>query len=191
MKKSRLQKFVWVFFALALGTTTVFAQGWRSGMRGNQLADYYANDVCLEYISDLSEEQKASIADLNETHRSEMDELRQERRSTTDLIEKNEIRGEMLQKVEAHRNTVKNLLTEKQQEQYDELQARSGNFRGRSTAPGRGNLCPRGFRGNRNGFRGKGAGYGQSRGFNRQGNQGLRGNRGRFHNQPGCIYYNN
>lgn len=164
MKDSKLQKFAWVFFALALTTTTVFAQGWRNGNRVNS----GQNNLCLQQISGLTEDQKSSIEQLNSEHQSAMVDLRRERRSTTDIDKKNDIRDEMLEMVQAHRDEVKSFLTEEQRSEYELLQARNSNFRGK---------------GYRQGGR-------QGKSMNRQGNKGWRGNRGRNYNQPGCMYYN-
>jgi len=122
MKISKLQKFAWVFFALALGTTTVFAQGWRNGNRAfnNQKA------VGLNWIQDLTKDQKAEIDKLREKHFDEMAELRNQRSTITDPIEKIEIRSEMLKKVAAHRNKVKSVLTPEQQGQYEAIQLQQG-----------------------------------------------------------------
>lgn len=121
MKTSKLRKFAWVFFALALGTTTVFSQGLKNGKNrfNNQ------NQVCLSQISDLSEVQKTQIQEMESIHQKEMTVLRNERRSTTDAIEKNEIRGSMLQNVKSHQTAVRNLLTDEQQKQYDLLHVKS------------------------------------------------------------------
>jgi hypothetical protein len=84
-----------------------------------------------------------------------MTELRVKQRSTFDPIEKNEIRGEMLKKVKAHRNEVKSLLSEDQQKKFDVLQnagfnrggrvaCRQGGQRGQAGYGGRGG---RGYRG--------------------------------------------
>ena len=180
MKKSRLQKFAWVFFALALGTTTAVAQGWRNSNRLNNGQNY----LCLQQISNLTEEQKSSIAELREQHQSEMADLRQERRSTTDVAEKTSVRNKMLEKTESHRDAVKNLLTEEQRKEFETLHARNSNFRGQ----GRGNYGQQAVKGKRGG-RGKGAGFQSGPGMNRQGNQRWNNNRGRNYNQPGCIYY--
>ncbi len=126
MRISKLQKFAWAFFALALATTTVFAQGYGNRNRVNN----NKTGVCLEQISDLTEQQKTKIQELEQKHQTEMAELRDNRRGTVDAIEKNEIRGEMLKKVKAHRNEVKQLLTASQQEQYETLQAQQSNYRG-------------------------------------------------------------
>ena len=164
MKTSKLQKFAWVFFALTLAATTLFAQGWRNGNRAyaqnNQITP------CLTQISGLTEDQSAKISDLNEEHQEAMNELRIKRRSTVDPIEKNEIRGEMLKKVKAHREEVKGLLSEEQQKQYDQLYFRGNNYRnqrGNGNFRGRGQFRgQQGFAGNRgNGCRGNRAGYGQ------------------------------
>ena len=192
MKLSKLQKLAWVFFALALTTTTVFSQGWRNGNR------YYQNQNgnCLNYITDLSEKQQKQITEMEEKHQKEMAELRVKRRSSFDAIEKNEIRGEMLKKVEAHRNSVKNILNEEQQKQYDQLHAYGFYGRGQNFAyqngirnfQGRGNLSGgRGFvRGNRGGqcyANGNGSGRGAGR-FCRGNYRGGYGN-GNFRGNPG------
>jgi len=135
MNTSKLSKFAWAFFALVLGTATVFGQGRRNG---NSM-HYNQNQVCINQISDLSDDQKSKILEMDVIHQKEMAELRDERRSTTDAIEKNEIRGTMLKEVKAHRDAVKNLLTESQQKQFEAFfmqgnnyqnQRANGNFQG-------------------------------------------------------------
>lgn len=155
MNISKLSKFAWAFFALALTTTTVFAQGWRNGNNSQ-------NQACLEQITNLSDDQKTKIQELEKVHQEEMAKLREERRSTTDAIEKNDIRGKMLRNVKTHRNEVKNLLNEEQQKQYAQVfsgttnyrdQRGTGNFRGCCQCQGRqGNGRGQGFgkRGNPN-----------------------------------------
>ncbi len=123
MRISKLRKFAWAFFALALATTTVFAQGYGNRNRVNN----NKTGVCLEQITDLTEQQKTKIQELEQKHQTEMAELRDNRRGTVDAIEKNDIRGEMLKKVKAHRNEVKQLLTASQQEQYEALHAQGRN----------------------------------------------------------------
>ncbi len=123
MKTSKLQKLAWAFFALTLTATTVFSQGRNNGNRNFQNKDI----ICLEQISELSEQQKTQITAMEKSHQETMDKFRKERRSTTNLLEKNEIRGEMLKSVETHRNSVKNLLTENQQKEYDLLHASGKN----------------------------------------------------------------
>lgn len=171
MKTSKLKKLAWAFFALAVTSTTLYAQGWNNGKQaGNGW-----NKTCLNQISDLSDEQKTKIDDLNETHQAKMAELRTQRQSTTDAIEKSEIRTTMLKSVKTHRDEVKSLLNAEQQKQYDQLQARgnngngrgNGNFQGRGQGRGQQFAGTRGCeaRGNRSGG---GQGYGRG---NRQ-NQG-------------------
>ena len=175
MKTRSLRKLAWVFFALSLTTTTVFAQGWR---KGNKIQNTQ-NLPCITQISNLSEEQVASIEKLEASHQEQMDELRTERRSTTDAVEKSEIRTKMLKSVEAHKKEVKALLNEEQQNQYDQLQA-NGNGRYQKYTPARGNRGT-GFQGNsssgkqRNACRANasGQGYGQN---NRNWNQGRNAN---------------
>lgn len=188
MKTSSLRKFAWVFFALALTTTTVFAQGWR---KGNNVQNKQ-NQPCLTQISDLSEEQVLSIDKLNASHQETMAELRQQRQSTVDVIEKSEIRTKMLKQVEAHRNDVKSLLTEEQQAQYNELQASVGYGRNQANNQRRGNgNFNRQGRGNGNsGVRGLGNGCGNR--MSARGNGNGRSNRGMNQGRrANCIYYNN
>jgi hypothetical protein len=147
-------KFALVLITIMLGTTTIFAQGWRSANRPGYNYNY-GPGTCLTVLPDLTEDQKAKITELETTHQKAMVELRIKQRSTYEPIKKNEIRGEMLKKVQAHREEVKNLLTEEQQKQYDLLQARN-NYGGRGFVPGRrggrgqagyGGRGGRGFRG--------------------------------------------
>ena len=145
------KKFAFILIALILGTTTLFAQGWRNFNR--QSFNYgYGPGACLNYLPDLTETQKAKISALESAHQEVMAELRIKQRSTYDPVQKIEIRDEMLQKVQTHRGEVKNLLTEEQQKQYDLLHTRN-NYGGRGVAqgkrPGRGQAGygGRGYRG--------------------------------------------
>lgn len=162
MKISKLKKLAWVFFALALTTTTLFAQGWRNGNRPNNSP----NNNCINRVSGLSEEQKTKIDGLNKSHLDNMAQLRTQRQSTTDVIEKSEIRTTKLKNVKAHRDEVKSLLTAEQQNEFDALQQRwnnrngrgQGNFQGRGQ--GKGNCQFAGNYGNRGNRNGGGQGYG-------------------------------
>ena len=64
MNISKLSKFAWAIFALALTTTTVFAQGWRNGKNVN----LNQNSACLYQISDLTNNQKDQIQELVSSH---------------------------------------------------------------------------------------------------------------------------
>jgi hypothetical protein len=178
MKKSELKKLAWVFFALAMWMTPVFGQGWRNA---NQKVDTRNLD-CIALISGLSDEQKTKITTLESSHQETMAAFREERRSTVDVIEKNEIRGEMLKNVLAHRKEVRNLLNEEQQKEYDLLQARGNMYRNQP----RGNACRgnQSFRGNR-GFAPGNRGFatGNGRGCPGYG-YGNRNRPGNFRNYP-------
>ncbi|MFW6246102.1 MAG: Spy/CpxP family protein refolding chaperone [Tangfeifania sp.] len=175
MKALKITKFTLVFLTFVLTATTVFAQGWRGGNRLgygqnlNRAADS-SPLTCTNMIQGLTEEQITEIQSLESEHQKVMGELRTERRSTVDAIEKNEIRGEMLRKVNAHREEVRNLLTREQQQQYDLLQARNQGWRQgfaqgtgyaprkagfvNGNRPGRGRFvnCGRGWGGNGRGY---------------------------------------
>ncbi len=177
MNTSKLSRFAWAFFALALTTSTVFGQGYRNrnNVPNNQ------NQVCVNQITNLTDEQKTKIEELEISHQKEMTALREERQSTRDAIEKNEIRGTMLKTVKAHREQVRNLLTEDQQKQFELFNSngnnygnRNGNFRGRQQFGGQqmfagncGNCC----RGKGMGRQGNGRGNRQFNGCNRNFNQ--------------------
>lgn len=162
METSKLKKLAWVFFALALTTTTLFAQGWRNGNR----PFYGSNNNCINLISGLSDEQKTKIDGLNKSHLETMSQLRAQRQSTTDAIEKSEIRTTMLKTVKAHRDEVKSLLTPDQQKQWENLQPNrfygngreNGNFRQRGQCNG--NCQFAGYYGNRGNRNGGGQGFG-------------------------------
>ncbi|MEE4286913.1 MAG: Spy/CpxP family protein refolding chaperone [Mariniphaga sp.] len=148
----KTNKFAFILIALMLGTTTVFAQGWRNANRPGRNIE---PGTRMNILLDLTEEQQAKIEELRTAHLDAMTELRVKQRSTFDPIEKNEIRGEMLKKVKAHRNEVKSLLSEDQQKKFDVLQnagfnrggrvaCRQGGQRGQAGYGGRGG---RGYRG--------------------------------------------
>lgn len=171
MKMSKLTKLAWVFFALALTSTTLFAQGWRNGKQ----AGNGRNNNCINQVSGLTDEQKTKIDGLNETHQVKMGELRTQRQSTTDAIEKSEMRTTMLKNVKAHRDEVKSLLTAEQQKEFDLLQARGnyGNGRGNGNFQGRGQGCGQQFAGNQGcGARTNRGGGGQGYGRGNRQNQG-------------------
>ncbi len=165
MKTSKLQKLAWAFFALTLTATSVFSQGRNNGNRNLQ----NQNVLCLEQISDLSEQQKSQIAAMEKSHQESMAEFRVNRRSTSNSIEKTKIREEMLKSVETHQNSVKNLLTENQQKEYDLLHTRGNNFQNTN----RGNQPKNGYKQSRN-VAGKNQGNqaGNKKGKNKQGCKG-------------------
>lgn len=169
MKTKKFKTITWVFIALLMGTTTVFAQPGRNIDRTG-FGYGYGGGYCLNVLTDLTEEQQEQITKLEASHQEAMVELRIEQRSAVDPIEKNEIRGEMLKRVKAHRDEVRSLLTEEQKKQYDLLQARR-NYGGKGFA--------RGYRGRRGQ-----AAFGSRRGRGQMGNcryyGGGRGYRGRW-----------
>lgn len=178
MKTSKLSKFAWVFFALALGNTTVFSQGF--GNQNNRFSNQ--EKPCLTQISDLSEDQKNKIMELESGHQLNMAELRNERRSAPNAEEKNEIRDEMLLQVGQHQTEVKNLLTDVQQKEYDLLHFLGNNYRENAQSTQQGKRFNRGKSQNRgNQFaQGKGSGCnGNRNGYQqrhgRQSNQGCQG----------------
>lgn len=186
MKTLKIRRLALVFLTLVLTGSTVFAQGWRGGNRAGYGRNLnWAADTmqltCINMIQGLTEGQIIEIQSLESEHQKAMAQLRTERRSTVDAIEKNEIRGEMLKRVKAHREEVRDLLTEEQQLQYNLLQARNQGWRqgfaqGKRNVPGRA-----GFKGRNSYGRGSaGAGYGRGRSEN-----GRRNNRG-----GGCFYFN-
>lgn len=139
MKTSKLKNIAWVFFALILASTTVFAQGYRNGNRvqNNQ------NLPCVKQISNLTDKQVQEIKKLEASHQETIAGLRTQRRSTNNEVEKSEIRTEMLKKGETHRSEVKNLLSAEQQKEYDLLQINAGNSKKQRFAQN-GNGCNRG-----------------------------------------------
>lgn len=175
MNTSKLSKFAWAFFALALTTTTVFGQGYRNrnNVPNNQ------NQFCVNQITNLTDEQKTQIEELEISHQKEMTALREKRQSTRDAIEKNDIRGTMLKTVKAHREKVRNLFTENQQKQFDLINSNgnnygnrngNGNFNGRQQCNRQQMLagnCGNGCHGKGMGRQGNGLGNRQFNGCNR------------------------
>ncbi|MEN8116623.1 MAG: hypothetical protein ABFS16_06560 [Bacteroidota bacterium] len=169
MKK--IQKMTWVFLALVLTTaTTLVAQNQRNVNQYSQ--NQYRS--CVDYISELSDKQKADILEMENKHQEEIAVLRNERRATYDLAGKDAIRKNMDEKVAAHRTAVKELLNADQQKQYDELQAAGPYYKNRivnqNYGRGRAGYAAGGRGYNRGAVPCRGnvraAGYGQGRGRN-------------------------
>ncbi len=158
-----------MLMALMMGASTVFAQGWGRGY-GEVNGNFgHGPGYCVNFLPDLTEEQIEQITEREITHQKAMAELRVKQRSAVDLEENMEIREQMLERVQAHRDEVHGLLTEEQQKQYDLLQNRrnyaDGRFyRGRRGGPRGGAFrgrCGRGYGfGRRGNFAGNGRGYG-------------------------------
>lgn len=153
MKTLRYLFFVSV---LLIGSSPLYAQGWQRG--GRAAGQAYGPGVCVNYLSGLTETQKTKILELEKSHQETMTGLREKRRSTFDFSEKDKVREEMLQNVEAHRTKVRSLLNEEQKKQYDLLHSgKNYGMRGaaqgaqENQAPGGGYGRPggRGFRGGR------------------------------------------
>ena len=140
MKISKLSKFAWAFFVLALGNAPAFSQGYKYQNNRNISQQF----PCLTRISDLTSEQKIRILELDENHQKVMDELRTERRSVYDFERKNEIREKMQKVKEVHQSDVKNVLTQNQQREYDLIRSNTAGSK-------RGQLYSKGNNGNCNG----------------------------------------
>jgi hypothetical protein len=149
MKTGRM---IWITMLLLLGTTTLFAQGRRNVNRPGY-GNGYGPGTCIYALPGLTEEQKTKITELQIDHQKEMVEWRVKQRATLDPVDRNTIRGEMLKKVQVHREEVRNLLNEDQQKQLDLWQGQC--YRGRGMAPGTrrpGGVAPYGGRGYRGGW---------------------------------------
>jgi hypothetical protein len=138
MKTTRM---IWLICILLSGSMYTFAQGGRAM-------------TCVDVLTGLTEDQRVTIAELEVQHQTAMAELRMKQRATYVPAEKNGIRGEMLQKVQAHRKEVRNLLTEEQQRQYEMLHAsnRYGSRKMSATRGGGRRLAGCNGRGFRGGF---------------------------------------
>jgi len=141
MKISKLGKLAGVFFALALGTSTVFAQGYR--VQNNK--NLSPGNTCINRISNLTKDQISKIQELEKSHLESMEQLRNDRRSTSNTEEKNKIRSEMLKQRDQHRSEVKGLLTESQQKEYNSFHLRENNLRQNSREFRQGGGFHRGF----------------------------------------------
>jgi len=109
---------------------------------------------CINGISNLTDEQKASITELETSFQKQMAEYRTERQSTTDVEAKQAIREKMLNTRDAHRKDINGLLNADQQKEYAAWQSarqargNNGNAVGQSGKKGKG--------------QGKGSGQGRS-----------------------------
>ncbi len=147
-------KFVLMMVILMTGATAVFAQGWRTAGQPGYVYGY-GPGACVNVLPGITEEQKTTITELVTSHQTAMVEWRVKQRSTIDPIERNSIQGEILKLMLAHRNDIRNVLTEEQQKQFDLMQTRGFYGRGGFAPRGRGPCGQAGFggRGGR-GFRG-------------------------------------
>ncbi len=177
----KTRRITWLVLALLMSAATIYAQGRRNGNgygRGYGNC-YYAGSgnwqslTCMNVLPGLTEDQENQIQEMEKAHQQTMAELREERRSTFDPIEKNEIRGQMLKKVKNHRDGVRKLLNEEQQQVYDQLHAR-GNFNRQGFARGRNNGQKTGYNSRGRG-NGRGNFTGRGRGANRNCNWNMRG----------------
>ena len=146
MIRSKLSKFAWVYFVIFLSIASVSAQNFRGNGRNNQ----GTSNRCLQYVQNLTQEQKDKIAQLVDDHRSEMADLRTEMQSATTIEAKIELRKAMQDMIDAHRAEVRSLLNSEQQLQYDQLH-RAQNRKGIHQLTGSGNNCRSGNRSFRNG----------------------------------------
>ena len=150
-------KFIWMTLALILTVSAVFAQGRRFMNRpGYGMGAGYGfgqGYYCMNFIPGLTEEQQSKIAELTVSHQKGMAELAIKQRSTFDITERTEIQSQMLEKVTAHRDEVRNLLNDEQKKQYDLIRSRG--MYGMVRRGGRGGWGCRGCR-----FYGYGGGYG-------------------------------
>ena len=170
MKTKFFTKLALIIVIVATVTTTTFGQRWNNATRIANNQATITQPTCINLITDLSDKQVTQIQDLEKKHQTEMDKFRSDRRTTLDLAEKSIFRAEMDQKVLAHQNEVKALLTEEQQNQYNQLHTNENpNF-----AQGRQSYKAR--VGNNQAFvRGGGRGY-NNVAYNRGSNRGMANN---------------
>ncbi len=126
-----------------IGVLAVFIV-FATALQGN--AQNQKRNSCVNGISNLSEQQKATLADLETTYQAQMADYRAERQSSTNVETKAAIREQMLQARTAHRAEVNNLLTADQQREYAAWQA-GRQSKGNKQAVGQG-----GKKGKRNGY---------------------------------------
>lgn len=127
---------------MLLTSLTMYAQRGR----GNRNVAYNNNyQTCVDAIPDLTQDQIQKITALENAHKAEIDQLRNSRRSTRDGSMKTDIRQQMLNARDAHRDQVKALLTPEQQKVYEALPGNNG--RNRQSPAGR----PNGNRSSRSG----------------------------------------
>lgn len=99
---------------------------------------------CINGISNLTGEQKASINELETTFQKQMADYRTERQSTIDLEAKKAVREKMLAARDEHRKQVNGLLDADQQKEYAAWQSsrkakgNNGNAVGQSGKKGKG-----------------------------------------------------
>jgi hypothetical protein len=111
---------------------------------------------CINGISNLTEEQKASISELETSYQKQMADYRAERRATNDWEVKKDIREEMLNVRAEHHKQINGLLNADQQKEFaawiDARKTRRNNIDGNWGETGK------------QGKRGLGNGNGRSRG---------------------------
>ncbi|NOR76399.1 MAG: hypothetical protein GQ525_14730 [Draconibacterium sp.] len=187
MRTKFFTKLALIIVIVATVTTTTFGQRWNNANRIANNQATITQPTCINLITDLSDKQVTQIQDLEKIHQTEMDKFRSERRTTLDLSEKSIFRAEMDQKVLAHQNEVKALLTEEQQNQYNQLHTSNNpNF-----AQGR-QMYGAGVGNNQAFVRGGGRGY-NNVAYNRGSNRGMtnnqtfnaRANRGNYYATAG------
>lgn len=114
--------------ALILMTSmTVFAQRGRGNRNAAYTHDNY--QTCINVLPDLTQDQIQKITALETAHKAEIDQLRNSRRSTRDGSMKTDIRQQMIDARDTHRDQVKALLTPEQQKVYDALPGIGGRNR--------------------------------------------------------------
>lgn len=84
---------------------------------------------CCMAIPGLTEKQKSEITALEKAHRSDMDAMRDERRKTGGYATRDAYQTAVNEKVAAHREKVRTLLTEEQKVVFDQNQPRTGQGR--------------------------------------------------------------
>jgi len=118
---------------------------------GNRNAAYnHHHQTCINDIPDLTQDQIQKITALENAHKAEIDQLRNERRSTRDGSMKTDVRQQMLNARDAHRDQVKALLTPEQQKVYEALPGNNG--RNRQSPAGRSSVNRSGRSGRNNRF---------------------------------------
>lgn len=148
MKTNVIKSGVFALIIMLVTTITVSAQ------KANRMN---AENSCCTNIPGLTAEQKSQITSLEQKHQDEMATMRTERKKSGSYSDRDAYQEAVEQKVQDHRNSVRNLLNEDQKTIFDNLQSNANQASNRQSYRGQGK-----GQGNQQGSRGLGRRMGRN-----------------------------
>lgn len=134
MKTSRLNRFAGIFLALIVTAGVAVSSNNPDGKGRNNSSQ----ETCITSISGLSEYQKGRIIAMETQNQTVVNDLKEKQRAASGKTQREEIKKQMDNQLETHRNAVTSVLSADQQKQFLQFQTYGANQNSQNQKQGMG-----------------------------------------------------